>query len=136
MCIFVCKLHLHFPDSKYSEIFFVIRKFLAYTPPPPPPPPQLYMLATTLNIPYEERICSHCDLNEVGNEQHYLKQCANTKFSVIRTNFITNLFRINYSFRFFNNHDLFIYIMSMKDKSINSLVAKFCYDILKIFDQL
>ena len=88
------------------------------------------------NIPYEERICSHCDLNEVGNEQHYLMQCANTKFSVIRTNFITNLFRINYSFRFFNNHDLFIYIMSMKDKSINSLVAKFCYDILKIFDQL
>ena len=88
------------------------------------------------NIPYQERICSHCDLNEVGNEQHYLMQCANTKFSVIRTNFITNLFRTNYSFRFFNNHDLFIYIMSMKDKSINSPVAKFCYDILKIFGQL
>ena len=42
MCIFVCKMHLHFPDSKHlrgfvcHEIFgnfFVIRKFLAYTPP-------------------------------------------------------------------------------------------------------
>jgi hypothetical protein len=28
----------------YSEIFFVIRKFLAYTP-----PPKLYMLATALD---------------------------------------------------------------------------------------
>jgi hypothetical protein len=45
MRIFVCKLRLHFPDSKHlrcfvrHEIFgnfFVIRKFLAYTPPPPP----------------------------------------------------------------------------------------------------
>ena len=48
MCILVCKLHLDFPDSKHlrgfvcHEIFgnfFVIRKFLAYTPPPPPHPP-------------------------------------------------------------------------------------------------
>jgi hypothetical protein len=100
------------------------------------PTTHIYVICRYNNIPYEERICSHCDLNEVGNEQHYLMQCANTKFSVIRTNFITNLFRINYSFRFFNNHDLFIYIMSMKDKSINSLVAKFCYYILKIFDLL
>ena len=30
----------------YSEIIFVIQKFLAYTP---PPPPQLYMLATALD---------------------------------------------------------------------------------------
>ena len=42
MRIFVCKLRLHFPDSKhlrgfayheYSEIVFVIRNFLAYIPP-------------------------------------------------------------------------------------------------------
>jgi hypothetical protein len=52
--IFVCKLRLHFPDSKHlrgfvcHEIFrnlFVIWKFLAYTP-------QLYMLATALRIKY------------------------------------------------------------------------------------
>ena len=27
------------------------------------------------NVPYDERICQHCNLNEVGNEQHYLMQC-------------------------------------------------------------
>ena len=35
---------------KYSEIVFVIRKFLAYTPLPPPPPPTK-MLATALMGP-------------------------------------------------------------------------------------
>ena len=39
------------PTMKYSEIFFVIRKFLAYTPPPPPPHPQLHMLATAMPLP-------------------------------------------------------------------------------------
>ena len=48
-CIFIFRIANTFVASyamKYSEIFFVIRKFLAYTP--PPPPPQLYMLATAL----------------------------------------------------------------------------------------
>jgi hypothetical protein len=46
MRIFVCKLRLHYRIAntfvasyamKYSEIFFVTRKFLAYTTAPPPP---------------------------------------------------------------------------------------------------
>ena len=44
-CIFIFRIANTFVASyamKYSEIFFVIRKFLAYTP------PQLYMLATAL----------------------------------------------------------------------------------------
>ena len=46
-CVFIFRIANTFVASyamKYSEIFFVIRKFLAYTP----PPPQLYMLATAL----------------------------------------------------------------------------------------
>ena len=45
-CIFIFRIANTFVASyvmKYSEIFFVIRKFLAYTP-------QLYMLATALTI--------------------------------------------------------------------------------------
>ena len=51
-CIFIFRIANTFVASytmKYSEIFFVIRKFLAYTP---PPPPQLYMLATALKTAY------------------------------------------------------------------------------------
>ena len=46
-CIFIFRIANTFVASyamKYSEIFFIIRKYLAYTP----PPPQLYMLATAL----------------------------------------------------------------------------------------
>ena len=32
------------------------------------------------NIPFDERTCKLCNLNEVGNEQHYLMQCSNTMF--------------------------------------------------------
>jgi hypothetical protein len=45
-CVFIFRIantFLALYAMKYSEIFFVIRKFLAYTP-----PPQLYMLATAL----------------------------------------------------------------------------------------
>ena len=81
------------------------------------------------NIPFDQRICRHCNLNEVGNEQHYLMQCSNPTFNEIRSNFILKLHQINNSFLLFNNQDLFVYIMSMKDKTIMKLVAKFCFDI-------
>jgi hypothetical protein len=48
-CIFIFRIAKTFLASyamKYSEIFFVIRKFLAY----PPPPPNFYMLATALRL--------------------------------------------------------------------------------------
>ena len=36
------------------------------------------------NIPYNDRICKHCDLNEIGNEQHYLMSCS------VRNKFMDN----------------------------------------------
>jgi hypothetical protein len=47
-CVFIFRIANTFVAlyaMKYSEISFVIRKFLTYTPPPPPPPPQLCMLS-------------------------------------------------------------------------------------------
>ena len=36
------------------------------------------------NIAFGERICEHWNLiNEIGNEQHYLKQCSNSIFKEI-----------------------------------------------------
>ena len=41
------------------------------------------------NIPIDERTCKLCNLNEVGNEQHYLMQCSNTMFKVpVKRNFV------------------------------------------------
>ena len=54
------------------------------------------------NIPYNDQICKHCDLNEIGNEQHYLMSCSNTMFRTLRNKFIDNLYKINKSLMLFN----------------------------------
>ena len=87
------------------------------------------------NSPYNERICKHCNLNEVGNEQHYLLQCNSPKFNILRANFIQSLYKVNSSFQCFDNQDLFNYIMSMKDKAIMVITARYCAEILANFDQ-
>ncbi len=88
------------------------------------------------NIPFDQRICKHRNLNVVGNEQHYLMQCSYPIFNKIRYSFLEKLHQVNSSFLVFNNQDLFLYIISMKDKTIMKLVAKYCFDILAGFDQL
>ena len=88
------------------------------------------------NIPFDKRTGKLCNLNEVGNGQHYLMQCSNTLLKEIRYSFIQKLHQINSSFSLFNDQDLFLYIISMKDRSITKLVAKLCYDILAGFDHL
>ena len=65
-----------------------------------------------------------------------LKQCSNTLLKEIKYSFIQKLHQINSSFSLFNDQDLFLYIISMKDRSITKLVAKFCCDILAGFDHL
>ena len=70
------------------------------------------------NIPHNDRICKHCDLNEFGNEQHYLMSCSNTMFRIEGNKFIDNLYKINKSLMLFNTEDLFHYVLAMKDKNI------------------
>ena len=50
------------------------------------------------NIPYCDRVCRHCDLNEVGDEQHYVMSCRNTTFATLRQDFIDDLYKIKQSF--------------------------------------
>ena len=43
-------------------------------------------------IPFDKRTCKLCNLNEVGNEQHYLMQCSNTLLKEIRYSFTQKLY--------------------------------------------
>ena len=86
------------------------------------------------NIPYDLRLCNFCDLNEVGDEYHYLFRCKNNQFVNVRNNFLNDLKEINSSFDCLKHEDLFLYILSMKDKSISNLVAKYCFNILTTFE--
>ena len=87
-------------------------------------------------IECSDRKCKHCDQNEVGDEEHYIMSCSNTMFVTPRENFLNSLYKINQSFEDFDMQSLFRYILSMKDENIWLLSAKYCFDILKIFDKL
>ncbi len=63
-------------------------------------------------------------------------QCSYPTFNKIRYSFLQKLHQVNSSFLVFNNQDLFLYIISTKDKTIMKLVAKFCFDILAGLDRL
>ena len=68
-------------------------------------------------IPYSDRMCKYCNLNENGNEQHYLMSCRNAIIRTLRNNFTDNLYKINKSLMLFNSQDLFHHVMAMKDKN-------------------
>ena len=87
------------------------------------------------NTPYNN-ICRFCDLNEVGDEHHFLMSCKNIKLLSLRSKFFEDLYKINSSFKLFSSEELFMYIMVMKDESIMKLVAKFCFEVLTTFDNL
>ena len=84
-----------------------------------------------------ERLCEHCDLtDEIGNEQHFLMSCRNTKLADLRVNFMESICKINNSFTKFSYQDIFMYVTAMQDKTIMSLVAKYCFNVLTCFESL
>jgi hypothetical protein len=60
----------------------------------------------------------------------------NSKFISLRNISINNLCKINRSFCLFTQQDIFRYIMAIQDKTIMNLVAKYCFDILAVFESL
>ena len=88
------------------------------------------------NTPHNDRLCRFCDLNEVGDEHHFLMSCKNIKLLSLRSKFSEDVYKINSSFKLFSLEELFMYIVAMKDESIMKLVAKFCFEVLTTFDSL
>jgi hypothetical protein len=68
--------------------------------------------------------------------RHFLMSCRNSKFISLRNIFINKLCKINRSFCLFTQQDIFRYIMAIQDKTIMNLVAKYCYDILAVFERV
>ena len=52
-----------------------------------------YKIKDKPKIPYEDRICSSCSLNTVGDEFHYKLQCP--AFQVQRQKYLTNHYLID-----------------------------------------
>ena len=76
------------------------------------------------NIPYEERVCSVCNMNEIGDEFHYILQCpALTEY---RNNLISNYY--------VRNPSMYKFVQLFQSKNVKVLVnlAKFIREINRI----
>ena len=87
------------------------------------------------NVKREERICHICDLNEVGNEMHYLAKCRNTNIENLRNLFITNIKEIQPQFEQFDCMNIMKYCLNMSDKSIYELFSIYVKDIFEIYKE-
>ena len=63
-------------------------------------------------IPREERICPICDINEVGDEMHYLLKCKNKNMKLIREDFKKYITDLQSQFKYFDSENIIIYCMS------------------------
>ena len=88
------------------------------------------------NMPYEERFCTICQSNAVGNKFHYLMSYTNENLSRIRNIFLKDLCNINRSYCLLNPNNLFIYIMKIHDKYTMKIMRKYCHDILSSYENL
>lgn len=85
-------------------------------------------------VPFEERKCKLCNLNEIGDEYHYFMSCDYDEFLKIRNDFMNELHSINSSFRWLNSRDLLLYTLSMHDDNVMNMISKYCHYILTIFN--
>lgn len=67
---------------------------------------------------------------KIGNEFHYFLECENSQLVIKRKMFLESLNVTNARFTSFDRKSLFIYLLSMKDKSIMKPFGKY-YPLLK-----
>ena len=79
-----------------------------------------------LNIPCENRICTFCNQNEIGDEYHYVMRCHYFKNS--REKYIENVFWINPSYNNFSK------LFQSKDVGVLRNLAKFIKNINRKFN--
>ena len=83
----------------------------------------------------EERKCMICNLNELGDEQHYLLKCNNAKIENTREIYIKEIKRIILQTNNFSTENIITYCINMNDHNIQLPTATFIHNILKIYKE-
>ena len=77
------------------------------------------------NVPFDQRICKYCKLNEIEDEFHFLCNC--TKYVELRENYLPHLIQNPTKFNVIN-------VMSSLDKCSLLALSKFIYCAMKVRD--
>ena len=83
----------------------------------------------------EERICKICNLNQIGDEMHYLLNCANTKIETQRKEFINDINNVQPQFSHFEHINIVKYCINMADSLIFNPFANFINNILNTYKE-
>ena len=77
------------------------------------------------NTAYENRLCSICDMNEVGDEYHYILKCP--AFQDHRNQYLSEFYTTN------PNMDKFAQLFQSSNNTVLCKLAKFTYEINRRF---
>ena len=80
----------------------------------------------------EDRLCPFC-VRDIGNEQHYLVECADPTFTSPRATLFNYVLSKFPGFEQLDPAKKTAYLVGSKDPSINAKVGKYCYYITEIF---
>ena len=88
------------------------------------------------NTPKQNRVCTFCNLGEVGDEFHYCMVCPHHEFQKLRDTYMQKINLINTNFYLLDKKSLFSYLISMADKSIITTTSTYFYKLLKLYNFL
>ena len=80
-----------------------------------------------------ERKCTICNLDEMGDEDHYLNKCNNRKIENIRKEFLNSIKTYNTQLENFENKTIIDYCLNMNDINIQLPTALFVQTLLKTY---
>ena len=84
-------------------------------------------------IPREERICTICNLNEKGDEEHYLLRCKNNKMINHRHTFMNKIKAEHPQMKNLSEKNIIDYCMSMNDYKSQNTTAIYIQNIFKTY---
>ena len=87
-------------------------------------------------IERKDRICPLCRLNEVGDEEHYLRRCSNDSLLQTRRNFITQMKEKIPQMINFSPDNIIDYCMVLNDPNIQLPFAIYAKEIIDMFTEI
>jgi hypothetical protein len=84
----------------------------------------------------EDRVCPICQMNELGDEEHYLCRCSNSLVDKTRTNYMTDIRKNNPQMTNFTIKNMIDYSMLLHDNSMQLPLAIYIKEITHIFKEL
>ena len=86
------------------------------------------------NIKREKRLCQICDLQVIGDENHYLLECNNTKITQVKDKFIISAINIAPELKQLDNNNIIKYCIHMGDPKLHYVTAKFIEELLNTYN--